>query len=245
VILERFGALIVLLAPLGLGVGTAHAFRTVPVFSDPARDGGGGARHFTGSVGDGYTCAVCHEGGEARPVTIEGVPLDGYVPGGTYEIEILLPPAADSSSLGLELTDMGGAGVGSLLLPADPGDADLCDDGTPAASRVSLPQNRAVIATNACGAERVRAIWTAPSEPVGAIWFHTVVVTADGSGDARGDGVEAIAMVIPIGGGSAEAARVGSTCSTSNARPSPMGLLAVFLAGAVGVGRRRGRGVTG
>jgi len=218
---------------------TAHAFRTAAAFNTAARDGGGGSRHFTGSIGDGYTCAVCHRGGEVDPVEIQGVPYDGYVPGGTYEIEILLPPTPDATSLSMELTDMRGAKVGSLLVPADLGEQDRCDDGTDATGSVTLPNDRTVIAMDACGAERVRAMWTAPLEPPGAIWFHAVVVTADGSGDPEGDGVQAIAQVIPVAGTSAEATRIGSTaCSATGSSPAPAAPIALAL-GVLALRRRR------
>ncbi len=218
--------LALLLLPLGVSLfaPTAHAFRTAATFDDPAAEGGGGARHFTGSVQDGYTCAVCHRGREPDPVELTGLPLEGYVPGGAYEIEIIMPNAP-ASSLALELTDELGGGVGSLALPAAPAGPELCTTGDPATSRVSLG-DRAVIAMNACGAQRVRAIWTAPDQPLGPVWFHAVVVTGDDNSDTEGDGVEEIAHVIPVAGASAEAARVGtSACSAARGAPSRLAWL--------------------
>jgi MYXO-CTERM domain-containing protein len=229
-------ALVCLLGVVSL-TSTAHAFESATTFDeDTTPIGGGGGRHFTGSINDGFTCAVCHRGGDPDPVEITGLPLDGYVPGGAYEIEILMPNAP-RSSLGLELTDMNGNGVGSLSLPATPEAPELCTDtGEAATSRFTLPNDRTVISMDACGAQRVRAVWTAPEQPPGAIWFHTVVVTGDGNVDTEGDGVEEIARVIPIAGASAEAARVGSTCSAGGSPPAHLWWIALALLGLV---RRR------
>ncbi len=222
---------------------SAHAFREAATFAEPVEIGGGGERQFTGSIHDGFTCAVCHRGRDPNPVEITGLPLEGYVPGGTYEIEILMPNSP-VSSLGLELTDEIGQGVGSLSLPATPEGPDLCDTperaGQNAASRITLPESRVVIAMDGCGAERLRAVWTAPADPVGAVWFHTAVVAGDDNADTLGDGVEEIARVIPVSGSSAEAARVGSSCDASGSPrdAAPWGAL-IFVAVSRRASRRR------
>lgn len=61
----------------------------------PASVGFGAGRYFTGSPADGYSCEVCHSNPRnySFPLTHKGLPLDGYVPGKQYKIEISWPEA--------------------------------------------------------------------------------------------------------------------------------------------------------
>ena len=62
---------------------------------DPASRGFGAGRYFTGSPADGYSCEVCHSSTPVYgfPLAHKGLPLDGYVPGEQYKIEITWPEA--------------------------------------------------------------------------------------------------------------------------------------------------------
>jgi hypothetical protein len=59
-------------------------------FKDPA-NGGSGGRWFTGSLADGYGCAVCHTGAPPLPLYVEGLPPQGYVPGAQYDLRLWWP----------------------------------------------------------------------------------------------------------------------------------------------------------
>jgi len=200
------------------GVPTAQAYVSASRFDDPAVDGGGGGRHFTGSPSDGYTCAVCHTGGERPEVGVIGLPSDGYVPGTTYDLEVTLPTAA-VSAMALELTDAMGRRAGAVALPPEPALDERCEGGAGevAGHAMTLPDDRQIIAMDACGASALRATWSAPPESVGPVWFTAIVVMGDASADPTGDGVRELSVLMPIRGGSAEAAQVGSACSAGGA----------------------------
>ncbi|HEY8429556.1 MAG TPA: hypothetical protein VIL20_14325, partial [Sandaracinaceae bacterium] len=95
--------------------GRASAFRLAETYPKPAIEGGGGERWFTGSASDGHTCVVCHRGAPAPEVELTGLPERGYVPGETYELELVLPEATTAGAV-LEAVDALGAGAGGLSL---------------------------------------------------------------------------------------------------------------------------------
>ncbi|HET8931905.1 MAG TPA: hypothetical protein VFN67_00625, partial [Polyangiales bacterium] len=115
-----------------LVAGMGHSER-VQAFSDPARysetteTGGSAGRHFTGSPLDGYGCNVCHQGGPAIPVSVSGLPTDGYEPGASYEVVIRLDNFNASvephAALVLEFADEQRRPAGVIAppeIPADP-----------------------------------------------------------------------------------------------------------------------------
>ncbi len=225
----------VALALLALVPARASAFRLGETYAEPAIDGGGGERWFTGSADDGYSCAICHRGAPEPMVELRGLPELGYVPGETYDIEIPLP-ASITSSATLELVDALGSGVGSLTLPAV-STPDLCASvggapPEPASSTASTRRGRQVGVADACGADRLAVRWTAPAEARGPVWVHAAVVAADGSGDPEGDGVRVITRVIPSYGSAPDATRVGSPACAAGRRsaPAPGAALAIVLA---------------
>lgn len=240
--MSRLAPAVLLLACVGLLPASARAFNTAEKFGQAAIQGGGGGRYFTGSLRDGYNCAVCHRGAEAPSVSINGLPEDGYLPGQTYDLEIVLPDAAVTSSV-VELSDAEGQMMGSMGLSAAPGLDEVCaaiagEEATLAAKHVDLPEGREVVAMDACGARRLRLSWTAPAEPQGAVWFHAAVVAGNGEADTNGDGVRVYSRVIPVQGGSATSAEVAAGCSAGGRSAS--GAL-VLLAIASIAARRRGR----
>lgn len=234
--------------------GAARAFRAHQTYAEPAVDGGGGGRYFTGSFADGHTCAVCHRaslGVQEEPEGVElvtDIPLEGYVPGTTYELELSLPDTTTASA-NLEVVDSLGAGVGALTLAETPGAQDLCNAGElPAAFLVDLPDGRRVAAMDVCGAERLRVRWTAPDVSAGPIWINAGVVGADGvpAGDGvveiDGDQVIAIARVAgAFGDPPPEVARVGSTCAASPGTRNGTFVLATLLAAVMTLRARRRR----
>jgi len=220
-----------LAALIALAPAEAAAFSEYEEFERSAVEGGGGGRYFTGSFNDGFSCNVCHR--DAPPPTdgeLTGLPLDGYVAGETYALELELPDGASGAAL--EVTDELGNGMGTLELVGGPQPADLClpVDGAPAepaAHLNDLPQSRRVATVDGCGASRLRVTWTAPASPAGPMWLHAGVVASDGSGDPTGDGVLTYSQVIAPLGDRAERTRVGTGCATSP--PSSTGLLASFF----------------
>lgn len=267
-------ALALAVAVLGLAPSEARAFKYGSRFSDDPvtpvdtagdgsvlESGGGGGRHFTGSRTDGYTCAVCHTGGEPPDVDLQILEFDadprelrdtGYVPGMTYEITVTMPRTAESAMTAEFVDDDDGRGVGALLAlgagdlqPTEtctrPGDPRNPDIGMRTASQ---PNDRNVFIMDSCGIVSARFTWTAPPMPVGPIWFNAAVVGADGNGAPTGDGVRVYSQVIPLAGESAEATRTATSCSAApgaNPDPSALAYTLAPLALALALSRRRRR----
>lgn len=235
-------ACIVVLALFASLPSRASAFRLAETYAQPAIDGGGGERWFTGSSSDGHSCAVCHRGAEAPEAEIRGLPELGYVPGETYEIEVPLPPTTTASAT-LEFVDAIGAGAGALALPT-PSAPDLCASvggapPEPAASTASTRKGRQIAVVDGCGADRLFVRWTPPADARGPIWVHAAIVGADGEGDPEGDGVRVLTAIVPSYGGPGEVIRVGSpACSTSASRTDATPLWLIVLT-ALWIWRRR------
>jgi hypothetical protein len=262
-----------LVALVGLAPTTASAFKDGRRFSDPiipevtddpattdyieGEPGGGGGRHFTGSRDDGFTCSVCHTGGEVPDVDLQIREFDidprelretGYIPSTTYEVVVAMPRTTESSLTAEFVRDADGRGVGTLL-PL--GDADLaatekCLDGTLGTYSSDLPNDRFVFNMRSCGIVQARFTWTAPPEPVGPIWFNAGLVAGNGDGKPTLDGVRIYSQVIPLAGESAEATRATTTCSAApNAAPSapsaPGAAGLAFAAALLALARRRPR----
>jgi len=167
----------------------ARAFSDPAVFAQPAFEGGGGGRYFTGSPRDGLSCSVCHSGAEAPHVEILGLPRV-LVAGQTRDVLIRWPAAAGSHALQLELMSRDGANAGLELLEPDvlPA-ASHCDerlDAEPAAFAVDVGERR-VLGVSDCGASELRFRFTTPD--VQELFFSIGVVRSDGSGTSAGDGV--------------------------------------------------------
>lgn len=201
--------------------GLAHAYSDFRQFAYPSSGGGGGGRFYTGSPADGYTCRICHEGGPAPQVRVQGLPLDGYKPGLEYEVTVDWWDG-DALSSALELTDGEGRPAGSLRLPPESSieDAERCkqeSNDVIAGTLLSVPPPkhrselnyfdrciqrdrpddcRQVISVPACGSGRVRFAWRAPSWDVGPIWFSGAVVNSNDDGNTTGDGVAEIGTIL-------------------------------------------------
>jgi len=255
---------------LGLVPSSAAAFDTFDSFgapvlgvaADPPEDppvepthGGGDGRYFTGSISDGFSCAVCHFGGvqDVAEVEVEITPdpfEDGYIGGDTYEILITGP---SSWAATLEFVDAAGEGVGDLeLVPVSAQtDADRCVKADPtdpdvlAAHIVTLTgppgapwTNREVAGVDACGAEQLRATWVAPETSAGPLWINASVVLGDNGLDASGDRTVPYARMVPPFGTAPEGGRVTNGCATSRSAAFGWPGLA-FLASALLWARRR------
>jgi hypothetical protein len=190
-------SLVVLVAQLT--AAPAQAFSSEVSFGLPPDQAGGGGRYFTGSPGDGYTCAVCHAGGDKPHVQVRGLPLDGYRPNTAYEITLDWADTLNDIALTLEVTDGTGIGAGTLHTPPESELSELerCE-GTPLGAGIVMPLlNRTVIAMPACKARQLRFLWTAPPMDRGALRFAAAVVSSDAQQNVEGDGVTAISRVLP------------------------------------------------
>ncbi len=220
---------------LGLITPRAHAYSDPSGFaSQPLDDGGGGGRWFTGSPADGYTCGVCHSGGVAPALTVRGLPIDGYIPGASYEIVIDWPDALAHLGISVEITDELGGGAGTISLP-QAGAVDALEEcastfgtGILATSMNEVaPKDptlaaRRVMNVADCGARRLRFLWTAPPQATTQLWLSGAIVAADGMGDVHGDGVTDIARPITARGGEPVASTVGG-CAVGRAPSSLVG----------------------
>lgn len=238
---------------------SSFAFAATPVraYSDPSGfasnpldDGGGGGRWFTGSPGDGYTCAVCHSGAQGPPLVVEGLPIEGYIPGAMYEVTVDWPDTLLRAGVSAEITDERGAGAGTIHLP-EGSTADVREEcaaefgqGILATQRNEVPSvdpqlpSRVVLNVAACGAQRMRFLWVAPSPPMGTLWLSGAIVASDGMADVRGDGVTNFARPIGVGTSVPVASTVGGCSSAgSPSQASTQGWL--LLACVVMFGRRR------
>lgn len=138
---SKRAALAAIVAVAGLVTPTSVSAFTEPrTYSASPDEGGGGGRWFTGSPAEGYSCAVCHTGPGPEPLEIEGLPMDGYVPGQSYDVRIGWPDFAARAdelrdegkeprmSLVAELvTETGeGSGVLEVVAGADAEEGELC-----------------------------------------------------------------------------------------------------------------------
>lgn len=194
----------------------AHAFSSSVSFGLTPEESGGGGRYFTGSPADGYTCTVCHEGGQAPKVRVLGLPLSGYHPGLAYEVTVDWPDTLPHVALNVEITDQGGIGAGTLYVPPENEliDPERCE-GTPFGAGQVMPiLNRTLITMESCGAKQLRFLWVAPMVDRGALHFAGSMVSANDMQDVNGDGVTAFTRVLPSPRASAAKATEITGCST-------------------------------
>lgn len=217
---------------------SARAYIEPARFTDPVLEGGAGGRFFTGAPGDGYGCAVCHDGGAAA-VGVEGLPAGGFEPGAEYDLALVFPADARSAGAVIEIADEAGEAVGTLALvpESELADDERCRDDTPAVALVPA-EDRLVARAAICGARRARVRWTAPDEPAAGVRLFASAVLGDDSGDPTGD--PTITLVRPLRARSApplEAGRLGTRCSAVTARADAPVLLVAGLLLAIALRR--------
>jgi hypothetical protein len=183
----------------------AHAYSDPFLYTEPAELGGGAGRWFTGSSADGYGCEVCHIGAPGVDLQIGGVPLDGFVPGSSYEIAIAWPPTVQHLTLIAELADEARNGVGTIALPR--GETrlpiELCTGelmGAPASDVHVVEPGRQLLSVIDCGARMVRFQWTAPATSPERVWLHVGFVAADHDATPAGDAVTMVKHALPVAG---------------------------------------------
>lgn len=240
----------------------AHAFSDPVRYSETTDTGGSAGRHFTGSPLDGYGCNACHQGGPAIPVTVSGLPTEGYVPGATYEVTIRLddlnPRVEPHAALVLEFADEQRRPAGVIAPPEIPADPsmfpidELCvEEGVPtgfALRQLPNAEGRNLIAVPECGARAVRFFWTAPATSVGTVWMAGGVVHSDEQASPAGDGVTLLRRPLSSVVGQTYAREVANGCSALGGETrqkhgsSPLPLKAVVTSLLVlGLSRARSR----
>ncbi len=211
------GVTLQLLTPAG-----ALAFSSSGPFASEATVGGSGGRWFTGSVQDGFTCQVCHQGGEEPQLNFQGFPDGGlYFPGEAYNFVVTWPEEENRVGGALEFTDLAGKAVGELSLPPteDLEASERCDVSVDAsiATAVSLrpleEDEREVLHLARCGTTQLRFTWTAPAEGLGPIEFSSSFVLGNGSGDPTGDGSVAPHRIFQQAGVPEDVSTASSSCS--------------------------------
>ncbi len=216
---------------LGSLCARAHAYQNPTRFADPPELGGGGGKFFTGSPADGYTCKVCHSEGKPTHLTIQGLPVSGYVPGTTYRITVDWIDDLKSVALNFEITDNQGHTAGTLAMPGidELGPGDLCQIGFPDVQvMTTMADGRSIGVVGECGGHQATVDWTAPvAAPTGSaadseVWFTGSLVSADADGTVAGDNVTDFSRVIgPRGQAAPLASQLAAGCSTAAGRRAP------------------------
>jgi uncharacterized protein (TIGR03382 family) len=166
----------------------ARAYSELTRFAEPAVDGGGGGRYFTGAPTDGFSCHVCHDDVEAPAVTAAGLP-DRIETGATYELTLTWPEDGRTYSVALELVDADG-NPPATALPAvaeQPPEMRCAGDRTGAsAAQLVTVDARRIVYVEPCGAHHLTVRFTPPSDE--DLFLGVGVVAADGFETSDGDG---------------------------------------------------------
>lgn len=197
----------------------AAAFSDPALFTESTLQGGGGGRFFTGSPVDGYSCAVCHQGGTTPRVNVIGLPVEGYDAGVTYQIEVRWSEPQVSHALTLEMVNLAGQGAGEVVLtPAERvgplGRCEQSPDGQVASYLLHTP-TRSIVGISDCGAGSLLFNFTAPGDD--QIAFAATIVRSDSSGTAEGDGVLELSKILRRRG-SVTTTRGSTSCAAAGPR---------------------------
>jgi hypothetical protein len=193
---------VLVVSVLSLQAAVVRAFAEPDSFGVSVLYGGGGAKFFTGSHAEGYTCQVCHSGGASPAVSVIGLPIDGYEPGQIYRITVDWPDDLRAVGLNVEMTDAAGNRFGELV-PVDPkllSAADLCPNAPSSnVAQFDLSNQRRILAVANCGQHQTTIEWRAPTQVVQG-WFTGSLVAADRKKNVEGDGVTNISRVFGVKG---------------------------------------------
>lgn len=216
----------------------ARAFSDPERFMAPTHEGGGGGRFFTGSMSDGFTCAVCHRGGTAPAVHVAGLPQTGFLPDQTIEVEVTFG-SPGNHALALEVVDDAGRDLSLELLPEEQiAPTERCGaapDGRRASYLTEVGARR-ILGVEACEATAVRFRFRTPRS-ARALLVATAL-SSDNSATIEGDGLTEIAQSLFQSGSTARAAS-NSGCSAANSGGAS--LLSLFALAAVAPLWRRRR----
>jgi hypothetical protein len=196
--MNRRAALLLACLALLVWPAESRAFSDPDLFGKPPEQGGGGGRYFTASIFDGYGCSVCHRGGAEPKVQVNGLPVDGYQPGVTYNIELSWENPALSHALQLEIVGRDGTVPGQVVLP-DPNTVDArgrCG-GVPTgkvAAYERMVGTRKVLGVESCKAPSLRFSFTPAN--VSDLAFSASIMTSDNQGTMEGDGVVTLRRIL-------------------------------------------------
>lgn len=238
----------------------AGAYSAFDDYMRSIEEGGGGGKLFTGTPADGYTCDVCHRGGEPAALSVVGLPEAGYVPGATYEISLSAPATVPRVAIMAELTDLRGAPAGTTaLLPfamwlpselCEGGEfpaSDVCRTGDepgccldvkPGTDACSFPGERSVLWMGECGAHSSRMLWTAPTQP-GDVWFSASLLTSNAGNNVDGDGVTLYRRRLHVTGSSEVRTEATGSCQVQSLPKRPLASLWLFLLACISWPMRR------
>jgi hypothetical protein len=202
-----------------------RAFSDIERFPQSVQEGGGGGRLFTGSPADGYACNVCHLGGEEPSVIVYGLPIDGYVPGQIYDVEVAWNNAAGSHALHLEIVNeftKRAAGRVALIDPATIDARGRCGSlpNEKPADYILEGEGRQILGSQGCGASSLRFRFMAPDLPQ-IVFAGSVVRAGEPQASPNGDGVQNLNRVLRRAG---EPNQAASSCALTAAGPSGAGL---------------------
>ena len=218
-----------LVTVLALAPATALGFSEPERYAEPAIDGGGGGRFFTGAPPDGLSCSVCHDGGDPPEVEVTGLP-DHIDAGTRYELRLRWPDDGRAHALTLELIDADGDHPAvELLALADQAPEERCAApaaATSAAYQVDLDRRR-IIGVTDCGAHALTVAFTPTSDE--DLFFAVGVVASDASETTTGDGVLELRRTLT-------ATRTNAACAVGGGDGGALALIALGLA----LARRRG-----
>lgn len=195
--------------PLALGLvlatpGLAHAYSELARFAEPAVEGGGDGRYFTGAPTDGHACSVCHGGAAAAAVTVEGLP-DRITAGTRYDLSLSWPDDGRTYALALELVDDAGNHPAVTVPPLAQQPAGMkCAQpaGTAAVATVDLGGRR-VVSVAPCGARRLELTFTPSSDR--PLYFGVGAVASDQQETPEHDGVFELRRDLSAGSGGCSA----------------------------------------
>lgn len=178
-------------------LNSAQAFSDPDFFADVSTEGGGSGRYFTGAPQDPFSCEVCHRGGTAPTVTMNGLP-ERFTPGERYEVTLRFAGTEASHALQLEVARPDGGHAELQLTSRDnPTLAERCEglaDGALAAYAIEVDEDRRILGVQDCGASEIAFAFTAPA--VNELYFAMGMVRSDSSGGPEGDGTLAMRQVL-------------------------------------------------
>jgi hypothetical protein len=195
-----------------------QAFSDPQAYEAPVDMGGGAGRWFTGSSADGYGCNVCHTGKAGVDLVVSGLPLEGYLPGGAYEVTLTWPVYLADLALIAEFTNEQRFGAGTLALPRPdtlkPGELCASNQGGGSPSELHMTSGmRQLVSVVDCGAKLVRFQWTAPLQAAGPVWFNVGFVASNEDATPAGDGVTLVSRPLAPTGQSLGTRLVAHGCA--------------------------------
>jgi hypothetical protein len=233
---------------LSLHASPAAAFGDPNLFAGAVTDGGGGAKFFTGSRAEGYTCRVCHGANAAPSISLIGLPVGGYMPGATYRVTIDWPDELRAVGLNAEATDFDGAPFGQLMAaePMQLTAAERCGaaDAPTSGQTIVDALGRRVLLVAACGQAQTILAWRAPSTPQPGLFSASIVVSNQ---DGSSDGDSVFDFSIPLSAQASSPPLVNRYLAGCAVEPSPAS--SIFACANIGISlvafllwrRRRGR----